>query len=157
LPQMFSFHSGGGDAVGGPMVTPQSAMLEYLQALIDSLPDGEVQVHLFTGDTDPGILTELADYAEADFDGYAAIDVVLTPPAVNPDGIGQADFPTAHFLASGATTPNLVTGFFLTANTGARYLGGQRFPAGVMIDEAGDYIDVDGSLQMMAASQVPSE
>lgn len=155
MPSMLSFHSGGSQGVGAPAVMPTSLQIQYLQALVDALPDGEVNVHLFTGDTVPAVGTVLADFTEASFDGYAAVAVALTTPAVNPEGWAQADVPTAHFGCTGTGTPELVTGYYLTDNTDTNYIQGERFPAGVMMDENGDYIDVDTSLQLLDSSQVP--
>jgi len=156
MANMGAFHSGGTLGVGGGLILPVTLGIAFLQALIDSLTDGEIRVHLFVGATVPTPATVLADFVEADFTGYAAVDVVPTAPAENPEGWAQIDFPTAHFEASGGATPNTVTGFYLTDNTDALYLGGQRFDNSFIFDETGDYFDVDGSLQLLDASQVPA-
>lgn len=155
MPNMGSFHSGGSLGVAGGLILPVTLGLAYLEALIDSLPGGNVRVHLFVGATVPTPATVVADFVEADFDGYAAVDLVPTSPAVNPDGWAQADIPTAHFEASGGTTPNTVTGFYLTDTTDAVYLGGERFDNSFVFDETGDYFDLDTSLQLLDATQLP--
>jgi len=147
MPQMLSFHA-------GRLVIPATQQIYLLQAMLDALPDGEARVHLFVGGTEPGVDSDVADFVEADFDGYAPIDQIPTPPAINPEGWAQSDVPTSTFTASGGTTPNLVTGFYVTDNTDAVYLGGGRFPAGLQIDEAGDYLTVDFSFQLPDPSQV---
>lgn len=155
MPNMSSFHSGGPLGVAGGLVLPVTLGLAYLQALVDALTDGEVEVHLFVGATVPTPATVLGDYVEADFDGYAPIDLVPTTPAVNPEGWAQMDVPTAHFVATGGTTPNTVTGYYLTDNTNTIYLGGERFPNSFVVDETGDYIDLDTSFQLLDATQIP--
>lgn len=155
MAQMGSFHSGGTLGVAGGLILPVTLGLAYLQALIDSLTDGEVRVHLFVGATIPTPNSDVGDFVEADFDGYAPLDLVPTAPAENPSGWAQADIPTAHFEASGGTTPNTVTGYYLTDNTDAIFLGAERFPDSFVFDEAGDYFDLDTSLQLLDASQIP--
>jgi len=135
----------------GPAHVSTEQALYTLEALIDSLPNGNVRVKLFAQDIVPlndVTLAEL-DAAEADFTSYAAEDVV--PAAVGTDGDGNAValLPQAAFAAADDAAPNQVYGYYLTTDDDASLLGAGRFenaPIGIL--DNGDSITVTAALKV---------
>jgi len=122
-----------------------------LEALIDSLPDGEVQVRLYKEDIQPlndVTLSELVA-AEADFTGYSEADVVPGAVGEDSDHNAVAILPGAVFTSSGDATVNQIFGYFITDNTGANLLAAGRLnDAPVSVLDTGDSITIIGALRV---------
>jgi len=121
-----------------------------LEALIDSLPDGEVRVKLFQEDIQPlndVTLAEL-DAAEADFTSYSAVDVVPGTVGEDSDHNAISILPSASFTASDDASPNQIFGYYIVTNDDANLLAAGRFDdAPVAVLDNGDTITVIGALR----------
>jgi len=155
MAQLSQICAGGIVEVLGVMV-PVSSQLAILDAIIASLPGpGTVTVHLYANDVTPTPATVLADLTEANFTGYADVDVTPNAAGENPDGWGQVDIPEAHFEATGAAIPNNVFGYYLTDTTNLVLLAAGHFDVPVVFDETGDALNLVSNLQLRSDTQAP--
>lgn len=70
---------------------------------------------------------DLADFEEADYDGYLPLPLVFTGLLVgNPGGRAIATFNTVIFVCGGFTTPNQIFGFWIES-PGGIILGVERY------------------------------
>jgi len=111
-------------------------MLEALGAAGTNLEN--CAVHLFTNDVDPGPAALIADFVEADYDGYGSVLVPSTLGDPYDDGNGNAiqEAPAMIFQPTGSTTPNVIVGWWMDgtwAGTGARVVAYTRLPAPVTL------------------------
>ena len=110
------------------IVVTQGGAAHLLEKGIDGLT-ATTQIHLYQNDIAPSPSTLLADFVEATFDGYAA--PVVTPASwpIFLQGISQAVAvgPAQVFSPTGNVTPNVIYGYYVTDNTGARLLWAERF------------------------------
>lgn len=98
-------------------------------------------LHLYQNDHTPALGDVLADYTEADFSGYAALD--LFPDWTGPTGAGEPRVQSAGpvtFLHDGGVTGNSIYGCYLTDQAGTTLLGAIRgigvpFDMSVLNDE----------------------
>lgn len=84
----------------------------------------DATVHLFQNDIIPTPTSLISEFTEADYDGYAAKDLVVTsPPSAFVSEFGDviAQFPHVVFQPTGTTTPNTIYGWWLQGPGG---LGG---------------------------------
>jgi len=155
MPQMFSFCSEGSATEMVGAITPLEGQLELLNAYLAVLASDIPRIKLFKNDVVPAVDSVLASFTEADFDGY--LEVALAPHTAeeNPQGWAQADFPQAHFEATGAVTVNTIFGYYITNEAETKVLKAERFATPVAINEAGDYIDIQTNLQLRSSSQAP--
>jgi len=136
-------------------------LLAALQELLcDATPEalGSLQVRLFKSDTEPDPTTIWADLTEADFDGYAAIDLPavigtcageLEGPALDTDGEWSLMMDQVIFGDTGAVTPNLHYGWAITdANDNLLWI--ERFSDGpYTVDENGDQVKLTANLPLL--------
>jgi len=143
--------------VPGGILVPVVSQITWLDMLraapVDPADQGRRFWKLFQNDITPTVETVLADLVEATFDGYASIETAGQQPAdENPEGWGQANIPEVTFNMTGAVTPNTIYGGYLLNQAGA-LLGLFRFPNPVGMNESGDTIIIDSTLQIRAAVQ----
>ena len=124
------------------LILPNSARRQ----VIDDLKDvGEyldaVVVKLYQNDYTPNPDTVLADFTEATFDGYAASTAIVWG-ATFTNSVNQAETvgDVKQFTATGATTPNLIYGYYLVS--GATLKGGEKFDSPVPVNGVGDAVIV---------------
>jgi len=130
--------------------TSTEQALYSLEALIDSLPNGEVRVKLFAADIQPlnDITLAELDAAEADFGAYAAVDVVPGTVGEDSDHNAIAVLPAASFTADDDADPNQIYGYYLTTNDDASLLGAGRFDdAPLAVLAAGDTVTIISALR----------
>lgn len=110
------------------LVVPQSGAAVLLEKGLDGLT-ATVDLHLYQNDMAPSPSSVLADFTEADYDGYAEETITPATWAVFLQGISQAVAvgPGVVFSPTGSTTPNVIYGYYVTDNTGARLLWAERF------------------------------
>jgi len=110
------------------IVVTQEGAARLLEKGLDGLT-ATVDLHLYQNDVAPSPTSVLADFAEADYDGYAAEAITPTTWPVFLQGIAQAVAvgPAIVFTPTGSVTPNVIYGYYVTDNTGARLLWGERF------------------------------
>jgi len=110
------------------LVVPQSGAAVLLEKGLDGLT-ATVDLHLYQNDMAPSPSSVLGDFTEADYDGYAEETITPGTWAVFLQGISQAVAvgPGIVFSPTGATTPNVVYGYYVTDNTNTRLLWAERF------------------------------
>lgn len=114
------------------LVLPISQSQGILTLLDDSTatagPWEGALVHLFKNDLVPAPNTVLADFTEADFDGYAAsAAIVWGDPYQNELNQSTILGDAKTFTATGATTPNDIYGYYITDAGGTELLLSERF------------------------------
>jgi len=88
---------------------------------------GPLTAHLYQNDYVPSPASVLADFTEADFDGYADVDLtLLVGPYLNPQGQPEIQNASVTWAMTGTTTPNTIFGYYFTTLAGA-YHSGERF------------------------------
>lgn len=77
-----------------------------------------------TGTADDDMTRSILIAEEADYPGYAAINLAGTLPAANLDGAdrGLIDADPITFQPSGMSTPQTIYGYFVEKGTGPQYL-----------------------------------
>lgn len=150
---------GGGTVAFGDGVSVMEAILNVPYTLLSAILtdlitaatgayDGTV-VRLFTGATDPGKATVVGDFTEATFTGYAASSaVVWSAVMVSPDGYPQAIGGSKTFIATAGVPAEVITGYYLTDAAGTEYRGGARFPEGIPVSNAGNFVHVTPVLEL---------
>jgi len=95
-------------------------------------------LHLSTTDIIPDQDTELADFTECDFTGYAASSAIVWGSAyLDATGNGTSAGTAKTFVATGSTITNIAYTYYVTTALGA-YLFGGRLLVPVNFAEAGD-------------------
>jgi len=120
---------------------PNSACLDEIELMRTDLVD--CLVKLFTNDVSvtPSIL--LADLDEADFSGYAEIEVAaLLPAYLDPEGGASAQIATVQFNHSGGPVANTIFGAWVETAAGDLRLV-IKFEEGVPMQLLGDSIPLD--------------
>ena len=110
------------------IVVPQSGASVLLEKGLDGLTATQ-HVRLYQNDYAPSPTSLLADFVAATYDGYAAAAITPATWPIFLQGISQAVAvgPGLVFSPTGSTTPNLIYGYYVTDNTGARLLWAERF------------------------------
>jgi len=109
-------------------------------------------LRLFQNDHDPAPTDLDANYVEADFSGYAAVDISAEWGAafVNPFGQGQIDCLEQVFTHSGGAVGNTVYGVYVTSNTG-KVMYAERFSTPVLIETGGSFIGYTAKVTAVTA------
>lgn len=133
--------------VGNPV-----QMNEGMEAIADLMeevfeggtPGTDVPVlRLFKNDLTPVKTHVVASFVEADFDGYAGIDMDAWTPGFDEE-LQKAVLRSAllTFTATGAVTSNVIYGYYITNNAGTLVYCAERFSITIFVDETGDSIAV---------------
>lgn len=104
------------------IVLPRAAQRLWLTAFLDYAngngpgPNPLLMLHLYTNDIAPGPLTNVADFVEASFHGYAAKGIAgLFPfPVTNADGLAESRSGNLIFAATDQVINETVHGWYLT-------------------------------------------
>lgn len=106
---------------------PGQGLRYFLDAILDAI-DNSALVRLFQNDHFPAVDDDLADYTEANFEGYVQHGAVnwSAPVTVGQTTYTQAD--EVQFLKGFGGVSNSVYGYFLTDGTGTVLLAAQRYP-----------------------------
>lgn len=120
---------------------PNVSSIAIINLLRTDLIDCLVQLYKNDVVPTPGVI--LADLTEADFSGYAEIEVAaLLAAYLDPEGGASAQIPTVQFQHNGGATANTVYGFMVTTAGGALRLVGY-FDAPIPMVASGDAIPLD--------------
>lgn len=101
-----------------------------LIASLDDLMEGRylnAKIKLYKNDITPDEASELADFTEADFSGYAEQALVLDGTAAIVGGKAQQDFDPAVFAHDGGATPNDLYGYFVVDSSETDLLWAERY------------------------------
>jgi len=99
---------------------PTVALRNFLNVGGTVLATGVVTLHLFKSVVvlTPNMVT--ADFDEADFAGYADVDVVKVGTSWdNVEGDAVLSYESAHFQPTDSVTPNTIYGYYLTTDVAA--------------------------------------
>lgn len=147
----------------GPAV-PSGRMSEALAAWIASnFPAAPTQakLRLFKNNFTVSETAILADFTEADFDGYAAINIVdgstWTGPVLDASGNIKTVSPSTYTFIENSpeTTPNTVYGFYITDSTGVLLVAAQNFSAPLDFTGGGAQVTVELAVRMLAGGMEP--
>jgi hypothetical protein len=87
----------------------------------------------------PGQNTVIGDLTLCDFDGYAASSALtFSGPFVLTDGTMEIVAPSVAFIATGATTPNVVYGWALRISASGALMYAENFDTPIPISQSGD-------------------
>jgi len=143
---------GGGQAGNpGPMPVPTEGLLSLLVAWYDKqlvVADHFMEVRLFQNDITPGPASVFADFDEADFDGYAMVEVEMNAPDYDTDGNPIIVVPSAVFNCNGATTPNTIYGYYMVGGVSGEVILAERFTLPQPVVASGDTITVSSVLKL---------
>lgn len=118
------------------LVFPRTQLQIQLQLLKPNYQSAVLK--LFKNDYTPVDTSTLANFTEADFDGYAPITLNAWGNAfINGSNIAEIDEVVRTFTCTGNTTPNTIYGYYLE-DVANQYLFAERNPAGgIAINTAG--------------------
>ena len=122
--------------------------LEALNALLAvGGPLADVLVHLNANNFTPAKSMVLADFVEATFDGYAAVNVLAagwTAPYVNGAGNGElSTLAQVAFDSTGITTSEMIYGYYVTDNPATVVLFAEKVAVAVPMGAvAGEHLGV---------------
>jgi len=156
-----------------PFYMPNDAMEAWLKALYDlacssSVSQRVLTLHLFQNDLVPDCATVLGDLTEADFTGYAEIELLndedpqtcvgkLQGPHTLPDETFAIYVDEQVFTASGTANPNTIYGAYITDDDGL-LIAVKRFaepgPVGLA---TGDVVKVAGMMQLACNVPLPED
>jgi len=124
-------------------VSARATKLSSLAALTATGgPLAGVKVHLFQNNIIPGPGTQLTDFVDATFDGYAAQAAgTWGAPYYGPDGNAHVTAPGLQFQPTGSTTPNTIYGAYYTNTAGSALVGAVKFDNSIpMIDPTTGFV-----------------
>jgi hypothetical protein len=98
-----------------------AGLLAMLANLIAGCLEG-AKVGLFTGTPTLSLNSQISDFAEPLYTGYARKPITWNPVFVNSGGQVQVDSGLMQFQPSSGTPSDLVTGFFVTDSAGTTLL-----------------------------------
>lgn len=114
-------------------VQTQIAQLEMLNYVISEMIGVSMSfptVHLFSNNFQPTNTSVLTDFTEADFTGYAAVQLTSwTVQAWQSQGAAVTYSNPANFRPSGTTVLQTVYGYYVTVGSGPTYLGAENIGA----------------------------
>jgi len=116
---------------------PYLAALPFVDVMVAGLLEGAF-LRVFKNNYTPINTSVLGDFTEADFDGYAEIELLgWSAAALNVDNKGETELAVQVFEMTGNTTPNTVYGIYVVSAAN-ELLYAERNPAGgVLMNTAG--------------------
>lgn len=126
--------------------TPLTVRLPWADLVSGSTPYTGAKMRLYTNDLTPTTDTDIADFTEADFGGYAEAAVTWDTPYI--DSLGDVHLPSSNviFLCTGTPFEN-VYGYYLVTGAGL-LLGGARFEDAPRSVPAAGY-GIDASVEVI--------
>jgi hypothetical protein len=114
------------------MILSNVALLDMLNTIrtnvLSATGPALASVHLAKAAMTISSTVDPSTFTEADFDGYAALDVATWEPArlLSNGSVETVSSALAYFSPTGTTTPNTIYGFWVVAGDGT-YLGAEAF------------------------------
>lgn len=144
------------------IITPDNGELTLLSILFQrsgfNFPAGNCKLRLFKNDYTPDQTSIFSSFTEADFSGYAAVDISSAwnaPTTVSHRGqINHAD---GVFTHNGGGTSNTIYGAYVTFHNGSLspsdyILWAERFDSSPVIGALGDSVTYTPQLQLYSDS-----
>jgi hypothetical protein len=117
-----------------------------LADLQTALADSDM--HLFQNDVDPGPLTAIGDLDEADYTGYAAVNIVTWgAPFLDAEGLLAILSTVCIFRPTGTAITNVIYGWYLTETGGDLVSAGRFANAPLSMASALNVIEVIGRMR----------
>jgi len=104
--------------------------IERLIALIEAEYAGEgdpASLHLYKNDVEPDANQTVDTFVEADFTGYASVELTMTPPSMNDQGMIVTKSNICNFSTAAGVDSQTVYGVFIKSQDGLRVVAAQRF------------------------------
>jgi len=119
------------------IIISNDGLVFFLQVKVPYL-NGMV-LHLYQNDTPTDQFNTIDDFEEATFPGYAAVDLTeWTDAYLNPDALGETDYPAVVFTCTSAILPNDIYGYYVTdAGNETVYFWERNAAAPITIDDDG--------------------
>jgi len=130
------------------MVLIRDTLEDILDAVSGTPPGAALfdgcKVKLYTNDLTPSSDSELADFTEATFTGYAEVTLATLTGPVRGSPNGVALIQTANFIAGALAAPGeTAIGYFITNGAEDDLLAAERFDTSVSFANAGDFLNLD--------------
>jgi hypothetical protein len=114
-----------------------------LEALLNKTAPQDLDLRLFQSDTTPSETHTEDDYTEADFTGYAAIQLTAASWSVTPGAPTEAVYAQQTFTSSAGSQDQDVYGYYVTQRSSGKMVYVERFSDGPYnIANNGDVIKV---------------
>lgn len=130
-------------------VFPDVGKKLMLDILLASGRNPKLKLYKNSGVT-PGAGTVLGDFTEADFSGYAAVDLSSIGAAtINGSDQGERHKDDATFTHNSGSTHNTVYGWYVVIDnlsSSAELFLAQQFPAAQVLDHNGAFVQFDWSI-----------
>lgn len=124
-------------------VLPLAEQVALVDLVVDSTAYATAKLHLFKNDINPNSESLLADFIEADFDGYVAPTCTFGAAYIDPDGTPLSSAGEKMFVQDDAIG-NDIYGAYLTDAAGTTLLRSARFAdAPYPLVNAGDALPVN--------------
>lgn len=128
------------------LVIPNASKAAILAILLNKDAPEELDLHLYQNDVTPGNTTGLGDLTEADFTGYADVELAnanfSTPSTADPS---VSTYDSAQAFTSSAGSQNqTIYGYYITRRTTGDLMWVERFAAPdiITITNNGDAVNV---------------
>jgi hypothetical protein len=132
-------------------------LLNVITAFTDSLSSTGLSVHLYTNNVTPTRNDTLTTYTEADYTGYAAVNLTGQNAAVWQSQGSAVQYTTtqAAFSPTGTTVGNVIYGYYVSmATSPATLLGAELLPSPVSLGSPADQLIIITALGI-SDGQVP--
>ena len=87
----------------------------------------KAKLRLYKNNASPDVNQTLATFVEADFDGYAAVDIAMSVPTMNDQGMVVSRSNLCDFVVEGGTDPQTIYGIYITNSANSKVIAAQRF------------------------------
>lgn len=110
-------------------VVPTTELIVRLTALLTAeyQADPDTEIHLYKNDASPDANMTLDTFVEADFDGYAALPVVMNAPTMNDVNMVVSKSALVNWTTAAGVDTQTCYGIYITDPAGTNVIAAQRF------------------------------
>jgi hypothetical protein len=105
-----------------------------------------LQLRLFKSNTTPAETDTAGTYTEADFTGYASVQMASADWTLTPGAPSQAVGAQKSFTSSADQSAQTIYGYYLTENGSNALVAAERFAASASVANNGDIVKVTPTL-----------
>jgi hypothetical protein len=125
------------------LLVPNQGEQIALEALLNKTAPQNLDLKLYKNNKTPSETDTEVDYTEADFTGYAAIQLTAASWTVTPGAPTEAAYPQQTFASTAGSQNQDVYGYYLVQRTSGKLVYAERFSNGPYnIANDGDEIKV---------------